>query len=389
LTLAGCHLVYPYADVDRGVDRDRGSRDLGTGKDAEDRPDRGKDVEHTEDVAPRQDKLPPGDAPRRDSQPPADTNRPPDLRQPLDRRPEPDHTGPRLDRGRPPDLTGPTADTGTACTTTGSASCTSGMCTLPPGCFYMGSPTTENCRQTNEPLHRVNLTRVIEVMDREFTVQQFKDLMAWTPPTTDCANTLLSLCPVASVTWHQAAAACNKLNAKYSYGNCYTCKSSGTASAVTCAVISTYLGSNIYNCKGFRLPTEAEWEFAARAKTRTALYSGNVQYCTGKDPYADSIGWFNLNSSSKKQPPAKKKANAFNLYDMSGNVAEWTHDDYKASLLAGTNPSITPATTTGSRVVRGGSYLQEAGDLRSARRFGLSATSTYKQLGFRCVRTVK
>jgi formylglycine-generating enzyme required for sulfatase activity len=116
----------------------------------------------------------------------------------------------------------------------------------------------------------------------------------------------------------------------------------------------------------YRLPTEAEWEYACRAGKTTTYYFGDDP--AGLPEYA----WFSANSSNKYQKVGQKKPNAWGLYDMLGNVAEWTLDQYDAQYFTKvadgeTNPSIPPGTRY-PKTVRGGGYTDKADGLRCASR---------------------
>lgn len=116
----------------------------------------------------------------------------------------------------------------------------------------------------------------------------------------------------------------------------------------------------------YRLPTEAEWEYACRAGTSTTYYFGDDVKQLG------DYAWYEVNSKNKYQKVGQKKPNAWGLYDMIGNVSEWTLDQYDADYFktigaAATDPLIKPATTY-PKTVRGGGYTEKAVDLRSASR---------------------
>jgi formylglycine-generating enzyme required for sulfatase activity len=147
----------------------------------------------------------------------------------------------------------------------------------------------------------------------------------------------------------------------------------------------------MYACPGYRLPTEAEWEYAYRAGTATAFYNGPSTSklcgdCLQKDKNVDLIGWYCANSTKKAHPVAEKRPNAWGLYDMAGNEMEWCNDWYQHGLES--KPVIDPWGATYSilgRVVRGGAYVHEARMLRAACRGG-----KFKGVaGYRCVRTIK
>ena len=117
----------------------------------------------------------------------------------------------------------------------------------------------------------------------------------------------------------------------------------------------------------YRLPTEAEWEYAARAGTRGDTYAGNLTDPEGRDPVLERIAWFDENSGDRTQPVGQKAPNAWGLHDMLGNVWEWVQDWY------GGYPggSVTDPAGPGSgsyRVSRGGSWINYARGHRSSER---------------------
>ena len=299
------------------------------------------------------------------------------------------------------------------------------FCTIPSGCFQMGSPDgsglqpKESCRSSNETQHQVTLTHGFHILSTEVTQDQFFAVMGYKPwSSTPCGGT----CPVETVSWYEAAAYANALSAKAGLTACYTDKGSGKSctkdtdcnsgevcqNKKTCIkydVASAYSGgSAIYTCPGYRLPTDAEWEYAYRAGTTTAYYNGNNDpnvciTCSGKDAKLDAIGWYCANSdvtypgcSSKwgkcqgPHPVGKKTANAWGLYDMAGNVWEWCHDWYT------TYPSTSvtdPVGASGStRVSRGGSWRYYAWNCRAAARGSFSPGTRAYALGFRLARSV-
>jgi formylglycine-generating enzyme required for sulfatase activity len=262
----------------------------------------------------------------------------------------------------------------------------------------MGSPAGELCQGGDETEHQVTLSHAFLIAETEVTRNKFSTLMGYSiGATTLCTSN----CPAQTVTWHEAAAFCNAQSTKAGHATCYVDKGSGA----TCTEISpctapevcangkcvnyepakAYSGSQIYDCPGYRLPTEAEWEFAYRAGTTTALYNGAISSCTGADTNADAIAWYDQNSSLDIQSVGGKLANAYGLLDMAGNVAEWCHDRYQASLAKATDPF--GAATGTERVVRGGDADAPAGTLRAAARAKADPATRHKRRGFRCVRT--
>jgi len=132
--------------------------------------------------------------------------------------------------------------------------------------------------------------------------------------------------------------------------------------------------------KNYRLPTEAEWEYAARAGTE-GDYGG-----TG---VLDEMGWYDSNSDLRTHPAAGKQANAWGLFDMHGNVLEWVQDWYSASYYE-VSPAIDPqgpAEPLRGRVLRGGSWGRAAGGARSSNRASYTPESQGTHVGFRLVRT--
>jgi formylglycine-generating enzyme required for sulfatase activity len=249
----------------------------------------------------------------------------------------------------------------------------------------MGSPSSELGRYSDGgPQRTVTLTRSFMIGKYEVTQGEFESLMGYNPSYNKSCG---ANCPVEAVSWHEAVAYMNALSKSRGLEECFDCTGSGTS--VNCTVKSQYSGQNYYNCKGYRLPTEAEWEYAYRAGTSTAFYNGDITK-TGcvLDPNLDKIGWYCGNSGYNTHPVGGKQANAWGLHDMAGNVWEWVYDRFQDSY--NNLPSVDPVGPgTGSdRVVRGGSYNISTQACRAAVRFGYLPGNRYGSLGCRFLRVL-
>ena len=275
-----------------------------------------------------------------------------------------------------------------------------GWARIRPGWFYMGSPTGEFCHKADEVLHKVTLTHEIEMMQAEVTQGAFKAKLGFNPSSTQELKCGLN-CPATAVSWSRAAAYCNELSKEMTLEECYTC--TGTPqSGLRCGPAGKFSGpsSPIYNCVGFRLPTEAEWEYAYRAGSSTAYYNGDdaseaaCMECSSTGVRAFPIAWYCGSSNNKLQPIKGKGANRWLVYDLPGSAEEWVDDWYVENL--GTGPRTDPwrdlQGPKKSKVLRGGSFLSAPAFVRAAHRDHgepESSASAYIDHGFRCVRTLK
>ncbi len=208
---------------------------------------------------------------------------------------------------------------------------------VPAGEFDMGSPADQKGHEHDETLHRVKITRSFRMSATEVTQAQYKAVTGQRKGRHEGDDL-----PVEEISWDDAVAFCQKLS-----------KLEG---------------------KTYRLPSEAEWEYACRAGAGGA-------YALAGD--LDEIAWFDDNSEGVTHPAGGKKPNAWGLYDMHGNVGEWCGDFYAAYGPAATDPAG-PAEGK-ARVVRGGSFASLARGCRCASRASQPAGYQMKTIGFRVV----
>ncbi len=219
---------------------------------------------------------------------------------------------------------------------------------IPAGTFIMGSPENEGWRDTDETQHQVTLTQAFYMQTTEVTQGQWKAVMGSNPSYfTACGDN----CPVEQVSWDDVQTFITEMNRR---------------------------GEGTY-----RLPTEAEWEYAARAGSTTAFYNGGITVSDcGNDPKLSAIGWYCGNSGNITHLAAQKQANSWGLYDMSGNVWEWCSDWYgEYPTGAVTNPT---GPSSGSYRVIGaavGTTTRMAAGQRTAT--GYAPVNRSNVLGFR------
>jgi formylglycine-generating enzyme required for sulfatase activity/serine/threonine protein kinase len=267
------------------------------------------------------------------------------------------------------------------------------MVEVPTGSFLMGTEGITNF-DDEKPAHEVTLTRAFFLADREVTVEQFRRFVDDNPldlaekPRDSILHGLIEQCsptpecPVIGVLWFEAALYCNWLSAREGRRACY--ERTGAREKLT-----DYHGIEAeydeWRCEfaadGYRLPTEAEWEYAARA--------GSAQgFCFGDDDdLLPQYTWFTASGKYRSRPGGEKLPNALGLFDMHGNVWEWCWDwreGYTGMAASDpTGPSARPAKAVSGRVLRGGAFINFASNCRSTTRHAYHPASRDYDSGFR------
>ena len=209
------------------------------------------------------------------------------------------------------------------------------MVTIPAGSFEMG---LNGVSPNEKPVHQVTIAK-FAMGKTEITQAQWKAVMGSNPSYfSACGDN----CPVEMVSWTEAQEFIVKLSQKTG--------------------------------KQYRLPSEAEWEYACRA-------GGNHQFCGGDS--MDAVGWHSGNKNNPTHPVAGKQANAFGLFDMSGNVSEWVQDSYHKDYTAAPVDGSAWQDDDKQRVLRGGSWNYPPQLTRAAIRFGDKPTNHFNSNGFR------
>jgi formylglycine-generating enzyme required for sulfatase activity len=271
------------------------------------------------------------------------------------------------------------------------------MVWISAGTFQMGSPISERERiAVRETQHQVTLTSGFWMGKYQVTQEQWQTVMGSNPSnfsSDPSPGEVQGRRPVERVSWYDALVFCNRLSMMEGLSPAYRINNSTNPNdwgTVPTSSDSTWNSVVVvYGSTGYRLPTEAQWEYACRAGTTTAFYNGN-NYDGGTGYDADLVGlaaWFTSNSGSMTHQVGLKTPNARGLYDMHGNVLEWCWDWF-AENYGGTGVQTDPtgASSGTYRVRRGGSWGNSAQYVRSAFR-GIDTPSYRSYIGgFRVVR---
>jgi len=217
-----------------------------------------------------------------------------------------------------------------------------GFVTVPAGCFQMGD-TAGGGNKDEMPVHQVCLS-AFHMGKYEVTQAQWQQVMGNNPS----GNSSCAACPVEKVNWDDVHQFIQKLNQQTS--------------------------------KNFRLPTEAEWEFACKS-------GGNDTYCGSND--VNAVAWYDKNSRRRTHPVGQKQPNVLGIYDMNGNVSEWVQDWYDKSYPNSYQQDPTGPSTGSRRVLRGGCYHFGSVGVRTSTRHSDNPKYRFDSVGFRLVVPVK
>lgn len=223
---------------------------------------------------------------------------------------------------------------------------------IPAGEFNMGSNSTPMVG-FDDPLHKVTISKPFYMAKYEVTQEEWTALMGTNPSYFEGSNL-----PVEQVTWKDAQAFILALNQKEKVNK-------------------------------YRLPTEAEWEYACRAGTTSEFSFSNDTSVLDRYGWSDDYGWCAINSNDTTHPVGQRKPNAWGLYDMHGNVWEWTQDLWHSGYEGAPEDGSTwEEGNTTMRVGRGGSWIDGPNICQSSFRGELDADTGVNVLGFRVVMDV-
>jgi formylglycine-generating enzyme required for sulfatase activity len=237
---------------------------------------------------------------------------------------------------------------------------------IPSGDFMMGCTLEqgEDCDKDEFPVHYVIISHDFHMMKSEITQELYQKVMFENPSRfTDCGGN----CPVEMVSWYDAVQFANNLSRQEELEVCYIIDGIDVK------------WTNGVECTGWRLPTEAEWEYASRGLQSFKFSGGDSVH---------EVAWYSKNSYLSTHNVCTKNKNGYGLCDMSGNVWEWVYDKYNTYAVG---PVVDPISDSGNeyRVLRGGNWYYDSFFLRSTKRHIGKPSFSFINIGFRLVRTIE
>jgi formylglycine-generating enzyme required for sulfatase activity len=251
--------------------------------------------------------------------------------------------------------------------------------------FTMGSPDDEPHRRPVEKQHVRRLPRSFAIATKEVTVKQFRaflketpDVNGWGPAERKRLDLEPDESPIVGVSWFAAAQYCRWLSEQEGIAEDQRCYP-----AISKIKDGMPLPADYLTRTGYRLPTEAEWEYACRAGAVTSRPYGSA------DALLDQYAWHERNAQSRARPVGSLKPNDFGLFDMLGNAWEWCDDEFAPYPPAPSPAQPGAVSAERQRVLRGGGYFCAAPELRSAHRSECHPQISFGQAGFRVARTCR
>jgi eukaryotic-like serine/threonine-protein kinase len=263
--------------------------------------------------------------------------------------------------------------------------------TVDAGEFVMGSPASESDRFPNEFRHRCRIGRRFAISSHEVTKAQYRTFqqavkgfdLAGAPDLSAYVRTDDS--PQTDVTWYEAAHYCNWLNEQEGIDKAQWCYEPNKQGAYLTGMKAK---DQHLKLTGYRLPTDAEWEYACRAGTETSRYYGATE------TLLPNYAWYHVNGQNRTWPTGRLLPNDIGLFDMHGNADEWCFDQYidyrketDTNKVFDDAPTTRPVEDGPRRVLRGGAFYNLTNVIRSADRYSHHPADRNNRIGFRPART--